>query len=189
VTDDWDVEAAAYDDAPDHGLADPDVRAAWRDLLRGVLPAAPARVVDLGCGTGTLARLLVDAGHAVDGLDASPEMLRRARAKVPEARFTLGDASTPPYAAGTHDVVLCRHVLWALPDPPAAYAAWARLLVPGGVAVLVEGHWGAGAGLTAAQTEAVVRTVHDDVTVRPLPEAVYWGREIDDERYVVVGRS
>lgn len=59
----WDLEAQTFDDGPDHGLAEPHTRAAWRDLLLGVLPAPPSRVVDLGCGTGTLTRLLVDEGH------------------------------------------------------------------------------------------------------------------------------
>ncbi|GAB2867595.1 hypothetical protein GCM10027026_17010 [Myroides odoratimimus subsp. xuanwuensis] len=84
----WDREALTFDDEADHGLADPATRAAWRDLLLGVLPAAPARIADLGCGTGTLTRLLVDEGYDVDGVDFSPEMIRRARAKGPggEAR-------------------------------------------------------------------------------------------------------
>jgi SAM-dependent methyltransferase len=82
----WDIEAASFDDEPDHGLADPRTRAAWRDLLLGALPPVPARVADLGCGAGTLTRLLTDEGYAVDGVDLSPEMIRRARAKVPEPR-------------------------------------------------------------------------------------------------------
>ena len=45
----WDGEAAAFDEPADHGLRDPAVRSAWRDLLLGVLPAAPARIADLGC--------------------------------------------------------------------------------------------------------------------------------------------
>lgn len=62
----WDLEAETFDDEPDHGLAEPTTRAAWRDLLLGALPAPPARIADLGCGTGTLTRLLVDEGFAVD---------------------------------------------------------------------------------------------------------------------------
>ncbi|GGL23437.1 hypothetical protein [Phycicoccus endophyticus] len=53
----WDAEAATFDEAADHGLADPTVREAWRELLRYAPPPAPAAVADLGCGTGTLSLL------------------------------------------------------------------------------------------------------------------------------------
>ena len=188
-SEDWDREAATFDDEPDHGLADPVTRRAWRDLLLDVLPAAPARVADLGCGTGTLARLLVDEGYHVDGLDFSPEMVVRARAKVPEATFVVGDASEPGLDRAAYDVVLDRHVLWALPQPETAFARWVELLKPAGVVALVEGRWHTAAGLTAAECERIVRTVRSDATVRHLPEAVYWGQEITDERYLVVSRA
>jgi SAM-dependent methyltransferase len=182
----WDQEAVAFDDEPDHGLADPGTRAAWLELLLEVLPPTPARIADLGCGTGTLTRLLVDEGYAVDGLDFSPEMIRRARAKVPEATFVVGDAAAPALEQGEYDVVLSRHVLWAMPDPTVAFARWVDLLKPGGLVVLVEGRWGTGAGLTAQDAEAIVRSRCAEVTVRPLPDAVFWGKEIDDERYLLV---
>lgn len=185
----WDLEAASFDDEPDHGLADPLTRAAWRELLLGELPPAPARIADLGCGTGTLTRLLVDEGYAVDGIDISPEMVRRARAKVPEADVRVGDAAAPGLAPAAYDVVLCRHVLWAMPDPRAAFATWVELLAPGGVVVLVEGRWGTGAGLSARAAEAIVRTARAEATVRHLPEAVFWGKVIDDERYLLTSRS
>jgi SAM-dependent methyltransferase len=50
-----------------------------------------ARVVDLGCGTGSLARRLVAAGRTVVGIDPDPEMLRVARRKV-AADFRLGSS-------------------------------------------------------------------------------------------------
>lgn len=185
----WDREAASYDDEPDHGLADPRTRSAWRDLLLDVLPAPPGRVADLGCGTGTLTRLLTDEGYAVDGIDFSAEMIRRARAKVPAAVFRVGDASEPELDAGGYDVVLSRHVLWAMPDPAAAFARWVELLRPGGVVVLIEGRWDAGAGLTSADAERIVGRVHAEATIRPMTDAVYWGREIRDERYLLMSRS
>lgn len=185
----WDLEAASFDDEPDHGLADAGIRARWRDLLLAVLPPAPSRVADLGCGTGTLTRLLTDENYTVDGLDLSPEMVRRARAKVPEADFLVGDASAPDLEVASYDVVLSRHVLWAMPDPGAAFAAWVDLLKPQGVVVLIEGRWGTGAGLTANEAEAIVRTALREVEVRYLPEADYWGKAIDDERYLLVSRS
>jgi SAM-dependent methyltransferase len=185
----WDTEAATFDDAADHGLRDDSVRAAWRELLLTRLPAAPARVADLGCGTGTLSLLLADEGYLVDGIDFSPEMVRRAQAKAgtrDDARFVVADAATPPLKQAAYDVVLCRHVLWAMPDPAAALRTWIDLLAPGGRLLLVEGRWFDDAGLAAADTLALVGATGRPAEVTLLPEADYWGREIDDERYVVV---
>ena len=190
----WDAEAARFDEAPDHGLRDPAIRAAWRALLLAHLPPATARVADLGCGTGTLSVLLAEQGYAVSGVDLSPEMVARARAKAAaapgtDAGFAVGDAADPPLPDGSFDVVLSRHVLWALPDPAAGLARWVDLLAPGGRLVLVEGRWSTGAGLTADETAALVRATGRGVVVRHLTEPVYWGREIDDERYLLVSES
>ena len=185
----WNAEAESFDEAPDHGLRDPAVREVWRSLLLGVLPPARARVADLGCGTGTLSLLLGEAGHTVDGVDFSPAMVRLAQAKgagVPGVHFIEADAAAPPLETGAYDAVLCRHVLWALPDPAAALARWIELLAPGGRLVLVEGRWFNDAGLSAAQTLALVAAAGREAQLIRLPESIYWGREIDDERYLVV---
>ncbi len=185
----WDAEADSFDEEPDHGLANSVTRTAWRDLLLGVMPEAPARVADIGCGTGTLARLLVDNGYEVDGVDFSPAMIERARAKVPEARFVLGDASSPALGSGCYDAVLCRHVLWALPDPAAAIAHWVGLLKGDGIVVLIEGRWHTGGGLTAQEAERIVRTVRVSAEVQHLVDPVYWGKTISDERYLIVSKA
>lgn len=187
----WDAEAATFDEAADHGLRDPDVRTAWRDLLTQVMPRPPSTVADLGSGTGTLSLLLADEGHTVVGLDVSPEMVRLAQEKAGErtdVRFFRGDAAQPDLPPGRYDVVLCRHVLWALPDPAEALRRWIDLLAPDGRLVLIEGNWSTGAGLTATQTVALVEATGRSVELRRLPEATYWGREITDERYLVVSR-
>jgi SAM-dependent methyltransferase len=189
VSEFWDAEAATFDDEPDHGLRDPSVREAWRRLLRDHLPEPPARVADLGCGTGSLTVLLADDGYAVDGVDLSPEMVDAAREKAagrPEVTVAVGDAGAPPLDAGAYDVVLCRHVLWALADAAAALDTWVGLLRDGGRLVLVEGFWHTGAGLRATDTEALLRGAGREPTTYPLPEDVYWGGPITDERYLVV---
>ncbi len=185
----WDAEAATFDDDPDHGLRDPATRAAWLELLTQHLPAPPARVADLGCGTGTLSVLLADAGYAVDGVDFSPEMVARARAKAAGrdgVTFVVADASTPPLEPAAYDAVLCRHVLWALPEPADAVVRWVELLAPGGRLLLVEGMWHTGAGLSTEHTLDLVRRTGREATVQHLEDPVLWGREIDDERYLVV---
>lgn len=131
----WDAEALGYDGPADHGLRDPVVRGAWRDLLLEVLPPAPARIADLGCGTAALSVLLADEGYPIDGVDFSPAMVELARAKA-SGRIVIaiieGDAAAPPLTPTTYDVVLCRHVLWALPDRRPALRRWLDLLPPKG---------------------------------------------------------
>lgn len=186
----WNAEAVTFDEAADHGLADPACRAAWRDLLLEHLPEPPAKVADLGCGTGTLSLLLAEEGYAVDGVDFSPEMVRRAQAKAGQlATFTVGDAAAPPLADAAYDVVLSRHVLWAMPSPAAALDRWLAILRPGGRLLLVEGNWSTGAGLSAEETVALVEATGREALLRTLPEPVFWGREISDDRYLVTATS
>jgi SAM-dependent methyltransferase len=189
----WDEYAATFDEAPDHGMRDPSVRAAWTDLLLPTLPPGPATIADLGCGTGTLSVLLAAVGHHVRGLDLSGQMIaaatRKAEAADVTVEFRQGDASAPPYPAASCDVVLARHVLWALPDPDAALANWVTLLNPGGRLVLVEGRWSTGAGLPSTECEALVRRHRDDATITQLTDPTLWGHTIDDERYLLVSRA
>lgn len=186
----WDAEAERFDEAPDHGLREPRVRDAWFDLLSEELGPTPRRVADLGCGTGSLSRLLRDLGHAVVGLDLSPRMLALAREKCgPEVAFIAGDAGDPPLAPRRFDVILCRHVLWALPDPREVLARWARLLAGDGTIVMIEGRWSTGAGLAAADLEAALPSGLRSAGVRRLSgvEAL-WGGPVTDERYVLRAR-
>ncbi len=189
----WDAQAATFDDEPDHGLGDPTTRAAWRSLLLEHLPAAPARVADLGCGTGTLSVLLAEEGYDVTGVDLAPAMIERARAKASRlpsssVRFAVGDAADPDLPVGSFDVVLSRHVLWALPDPAAAVARWSRMLGPEGRLVMVEGHWSTGSGITAAHLVDLVTGAGLIPDHRVLDDPAYWGGTVTDERYVVVAR-
>ena len=184
----WDRHAATFDDEPDHGLRDPRVRDAWARLLLPLVPAGSS-VADLGCGTGSLSVLLAEAGHDVHGVDLSEEMVKAARAKASAAGlpvdFAVGDAAHP---RGSFDVVLARHVLWALPDPAAALGRWVAALRPGGVLLLVEGRWSTGAGLTAAETRELVLGVRAEAEVTALTSEDLWGRSVEDERYLVVSR-
>jgi SAM-dependent methyltransferase len=188
----WDSEAAAFDEAPDHGLRDPAVRDAWARLLLPMLPPVPARVADLGCGTGTLTLLMAQAGHLVSGLDLAPRMAALAREKLAaaglEADVVVGDASSPPWQPGTFDAVLTRHVLWAMPDPEAALTMWIDLLAPRGRLILIEGRWSTGVGLTSAAVAELVLRHRREAEVTILDDAALWGGPIDDERFVITSR-
>ncbi|MFG2575523.1 class I SAM-dependent methyltransferase [Streptomyces sp. NPDC048481] len=188
---DWDAAAAAFDEEPDHGLRDPDVRAAWTGRLRAWLPERPCDVLDLGCGTGSLSLVASEQGHRVTGVDLSPAMIGLARAKLAgrDAAFLVGDAAAPPVGEERFDVLLVRHVLWTLPDPARVLRHWRALLRPGGRLVLVEGLWGtvAPVGIPADRLTALLAPLSDRVRVEPLSrDARLWGGPVTDERYAVV---
>jgi SAM-dependent methyltransferase len=188
----WDREAARFDDTPDHGLRDPVVRSAWATLLRQLLPPPPLDVVDLGCGTGSLSVLLAEAGHHVRGFDVSPAMLRIARDKAATfgvtVTFERRDLSDLELDAASVDVVLARHVVWALPAPEDALEKWWAAVRPGGHLVLIEGKWETGAGIECERLVSLLPAAPSHLEVRELDDPVLWGREIDDERYAVVAR-
>ncbi|MET7883875.1 class I SAM-dependent methyltransferase [Streptomyces avermitilis] len=188
---DWDAESATFDDEPDHGLRDAVVREAWAARLRDWLPGQASDVLDLGCGTGSLSLLAAEQGHRVTGVDLSPAMVGRARAKTAgrDMAFLVGDAAAPPVGEQRFDVVLVRHVLWALPDPGRALRRWCGLLRPGGRLVLVEGVWGtvSPVGLSAGRLTALLTPLAKSVRVEWLSDDPrLWGKEVADERYAVV---
>lgn len=192
---DWDAAAASFDDEPDHGLRDPEVRRAWADRLRSWLPERASDILDLGCGTGSLSLLAAEQGHRVTGVDLSPAMVDLARAKLAgrDAAFLVGDAAAPPVGEERFDVVLVRHVLWALPDPGRVLRHWRGLLRPGGRFVLVEGVWGTAAptvGVPADRLAALLAPLVGDARVERLSDdEALWGKAVDDERYAVVARA
>lgn len=88
-------------------------------------------MLDAGCGTGRFVAALADRAK-VWGLDASPEMLAVARARVPRSvRLKEGQAERPPFRDGWFDRIVYWLVVHLL-DRPAAFAAAHRLLAEGG---------------------------------------------------------
>jgi SAM-dependent methyltransferase len=139
----WDADAATYDHSADHGAGSPAQRAAWNAAVARLLPREACRVLDVGAGTGFLSLAAARLGHRVTALDLSAGMLQRLRAAAAadglEIEVVEGPAEAPP--SGPFDVVVERHLLWTLPDPGAALAAW-RAAAPAGRLVLFEGLWG-----------------------------------------------
>ena len=69
-----------------------------------------ARILDAGCGTGRHARALMDRGHMLTLMDASPALLRIAVCRCPGAEVLLGDICDRD-RTGEFDAVVCRGVL------------------------------------------------------------------------------
>ena len=94
-----------------------------------------ARLLDVGCGTGDLLSRLGRRFECA-GCDPSDEMLERARKHNPGAAFTRATAEELPYGDGAFDVVLCIEVIRYLAVPEAALREIARVLAPGGLALV-----------------------------------------------------
>lgn len=186
----WDKAAATFDDEPDHGLRDATVRAAWVNLLANWLPSAHSTILDIGCGTGSLSGVLAAFGHDVTGIDLSPAMIAQATAKAQAAgqsiTFKVMQASDPPLSPQHFDLIVCRHLLWALPEPALALQRWVKLLAPGGRLLLIEGYWHTGGGLHAAEVMAMLPATLTGITMQNLSDQpALWGGAVVDERYIV----
>ncbi|WP_224447722.1 class I SAM-dependent methyltransferase [Haloprofundus salilacus] len=85
------------------------------------------RILDVGCGTGELARVLADEAPdaQVVGVDADPNLLRVAREQT-GISAVAGDATRLPVVDDAADLVVCQALLSNLPDPRAAVSEFAR---------------------------------------------------------------
>lgn len=99
--------------------------------------------LDAGCGSGTLARYLVEAGARVLGVDAAEEMITLARELAsqnvvsPQLRFEyIATIARLPLPDQSLDGILCSSVLEYVPDPAACLMEFARVLRPGGLLVV-----------------------------------------------------
>ena len=134
----WDSRGKTYDRSPGHNSL-PEV---WKNVLASTFKRR-MRILDVGTGTGFLALLLAELGHEVVGVDLSKGMLEVARKKANnagiEVEFKLGDAENLPFGDDSFDGVVCRHLLWTLPNPQKAVNEWAR--VAKHKVVAIDGSW------------------------------------------------
>ena len=109
-----------------------------------------ARILDVGCGTGSQVGEIRNLGFEVSGLEPAAEMRRLAIAANPGVDIRDGSITALPYDDGTFDVVLALEVLRYLPavDNEAAWREMLRLLRPGGTIIAtmvnrwaIDGYW------------------------------------------------
>jgi ubiquinone/menaquinone biosynthesis C-methylase UbiE len=107
-----------------------------RDLIERARPiGASDRILDLGCGTGIVSRILRERlGGAANivGVDVSAPMIEKARSVAPEVDFRQANAMDLPFPDGSFDIVLCQEMLQFVPDRLAALREVRRVLMPGG---------------------------------------------------------
>jgi SAM-dependent methyltransferase len=132
-------EYAAYVAWREQGGVDGDPMGLLPQLLDLLGEVAGRRVLDAGCGEGYLARVLAARGAQVTGVDLSPRLIALARARDRDGRidYRVADLSAPlPELEGRFDAVASYLVLNDVADHRGFAATLARVLKPGGRAVL-----------------------------------------------------
>jgi demethylmenaquinone methyltransferase / 2-methoxy-6-polyprenyl-1,4-benzoquinol methylase len=105
----------------------------WRGETVKAVVRSGERVLDACCGTGDLAVAALKAGAGeVVGLDFSPKMLERARAKQHSVAWLEGDVMAMPFPDGHFDSATVGFGVRNVSDLPAALAELRRALKPGG---------------------------------------------------------
>jgi SAM-dependent methyltransferase len=127
------------------------------------------RVLEVGCGTGGMARGLaqvVGAGGQVVGIDLSETMLVEARRRsmnVPNVEFLQADVHQLPFADQSFDRCYSRNVFEVVEDPRRAISEMVRVLRPGGIVVIPAPDYGSMAidGSDRALTRTIINYIGD----------------------------
>jgi arsenite methyltransferase len=143
------VDEAVVDqvaDAIEVSAADPQHREMVADYLTDLALGDDARVLEIGCGTGAIARTLAGwpGVGAVLGVDPSPLLLAKARelsAGIANLSFAAGDGRHLSLAAGSFDAVVVHRVLSHVPGPEQVLAETFRVLRAGGRLAVFDGDY------------------------------------------------
>jgi ubiquinone/menaquinone biosynthesis C-methylase UbiE len=119
--------------------ADAQQQAMRRQFLSGISFPAQARVLEVGCGTGVLTRVLAGWPNveAVVGVDPAASLIQEARqlaSGLANVSFEEADGRSLPFGDGSFDVVIFDSTLSHVPRPERALAEAHRVLRPAGLA-------------------------------------------------------
>lgn len=149
--------------------------AAAEAVVRAGKPRPGERVLDIGCGTGSVALIAARAGARVTGVNPAPRLLAVARDLARDERlevdFLHGYAGSLPLTEASVDVALSNFGLIFAPDPPAAVAEMVRVLEHGGRVAFSA--WLPG-GTIGAMNAAAMKLVRDAVGAPAPPPAFAW---------------
>jgi 2-polyprenyl-3-methyl-5-hydroxy-6-metoxy-1,4-benzoquinol methylase len=141
---DWQLAEAFDSQAPkfERAPVQSDPVALARLVQEASFPPA-CRVLDAGCGPGLVSRAFLAAGYRVVGVDLSPEMIERAKARCAEFGDTARFLNTSLFddtltALGPFDATISRYVLHHVVDPVAFVERQVELLGPRGVLVMCD---------------------------------------------------
>jgi SAM-dependent methyltransferase len=140
----------------------------------GVQPGM--RVLDVGCGTGTLSLALAQHGARVVGMDASESYLEGARRRRPHANVTYehGDACHLQYATGSFDACVSTLAIDVIPEVEQVATEMRRVTRPGGIVSCgTFDFWGGNSVMdlvldTGAVLHESISNLRDQIKTRPI---------------------
>ncbi len=134
----WDGVSAWYDRLIDEGRSDHFSEVIYPGALRLLDVAKGERVLDVACGSGHFAQMLVGHGAQVTGVDASAQLVREAERRIPRQRFLVGDARSLDDQVGSNfDAATCIMALMNIDPVEPVFRGIADRLVPNGKGVFV----------------------------------------------------
>jgi len=123
-------------------LADPFAYSSDRKFLEKIGPVEGLRVLDIGCGKGSLSLYLASRGAHVTGLDITKGMVTRCRKRFAlvklDAHLVVGDAELQPFRDYSFDRVVGQRTIHHLQNLDRFFEEVYRVLMPNGRAVFVE---------------------------------------------------
>lgn len=152
----------------------------WFVELRTLIRSAH-RVLDVGCGDGTLLEL-VTTGTNIEahGVDIATTAVSIAKRLHPRLRVVEGDAAHLPFLAASFDLVYSAYTLEHLPDPDAAVREMTRVLAPGGRLLLMVPNYGSPLVRSPRGEQSRSRKLLR--RFRPRPAGLGWQRVVPDTR-------
>jgi trans-aconitate methyltransferase len=130
------------------------------DVARSLWPRG-ARLLDIGCGSGEIIRMLTDMGYQAAGAEPQAERIAEARARVPCAELSVAGAEALPFADRQFDGALMVQSLHHVPEDlmRTALAEALRCIAPGGYLAVIE-------PVAEGSFFEVLRLIDDETEVR-----------------------
>ncbi len=156
-------------------------------IVKSLFPSIiDCNILDIGCGEGSFAGQLADAGASVVGIDPNPKAIEKSKLLVPGGRFEVGCAESLPFADSSFDIVVFVNALHHVPGPvmEQAIIEASRVMRERGFLVVIE-------PLPSGNFFEALRLIEDETDVRlaaqmALKKVVSGGqlKEINSLRYV-----
>lgn len=146
IKDYWTKASSGYSDLIDEELKK-SYKDKWLDFILDEIKdlEGPLEILDIGTGPGFFPLILSSQDRHLTGIDLTESMIEEAQKKLQtfhvDADLLVMDCQETSFPDQKFDCIICRNLVWTLPDPEKAYKEWFRILKPGGRLLIFDGSW------------------------------------------------